>query len=68
MKINLSIAIKEAEANHHIPAFELEARHYVNRTMADLLNVFNETVKSTTLVTNKLLGHISLNFSLENSY
>ena len=59
MKINLSIAIKEAEANHHIPAFELEARHYVNRTMADLLNVFNETVKSTTLVTNKLLGHIS---------
>ena len=68
MKINLSIAIKEAEANHHIPAFELEARHYVNRTMADLLNVFNETVKSTTLVTNKLLGHISQNFSLENSY
>ena len=68
MKINLSIAIKEAEANQHIPAFELEARHYVNRTMADLLNVFNETVKSTTLVTNKLLGHISLNFSLENSY
>ena len=51
VKIYLSIPIIKAEANHHMPAFELEPRYYVNRTMADLQNVFNETVKSTTLVT-----------------